>query len=263
MDHRQTLRGPVIGALVAILSCSLMPLAAVAHVGESGHLHVPGDATTPTSSVWCVRFTQDPGAWRPDGETAVDPSLMSGTSIVFLDCADVLASHYTVESYADGQVSRTTVGEPVIGDLPSTTEAATGADVADGADVNDAEQAMTVNAWTQHQKRWLATGDKLGRQLTKVRTPEQARKALGALQRYLGAEMDWLKANKGRFELDTCVAQDKAQWERRVKEAQQSLNKTVTAMNRSSFAAMTTNIRQFGRAWTKVEQIYQIGMCDF
>jgi hypothetical protein len=34
-------------------------------------------------------------------------------------------------------------------------------------------------------------------------------------------------------------------------------------MNRSSFAAMTTNIRQFGRAWTKVEQIYQIGMCDF
>ena len=260
MSSRPSLRGLVLGTLAAIVALGLVPVGAVAHLGESSHLHVPGDATTPGSAVWCVRFTQDPGVWRPEGQTAVDPSSMGGTSIVFFDCAEILDGHYTIESYEGGQVARATVGEPVLGESSASTRTT---DEADTTEATEASQPLTVKAWTRHQKQWLAKGDKLAARLGKVRTVEQARTALGALQRFLASETRWLKANKGRFDPDTCVAEDKTRWEQRVKEAQKSLNKAVTAVNRGNIAAANTSIRQFARAWTKVEQIYRIGMCDF
>ncbi len=260
MDYQRLARRSAVAAMAAILSLGALPVGVFGHLGDSSHLHVPGNSSTPTSAVWCVRFTQDPGAWRPDGETAVDPSLMDGTSLVFVDCAEVLDDYYAIESYGDGQVSRTTVGAPVIG---QAVEDVTTDDSAAGADTGDQVTPFSVKAWTKHQKQWLSKGDKLSAQLQRVQTPAQAKKALGDFQRHLGAETKWLKANKARFEPETCVFDDKVRWEQRVKQAQKSLNKTVTAMNRGNIAALRTNIRQFGRAWTKVEQIYNIGMCDF
>ncbi len=255
MKLRQSILKPIIAIMAALLALGSVPAGVAAHLGESGHLHVPGDATTHTSSVWCVRFTQDPGVWRPDGESSVDSALMEGTSIIFMDCAEILDGHYTIESYDGGTVSRTTVGEPVIG-LPDDSDEVT-------TDAADTVQPFTVKAWTKHQKKWLQKGDKLAARLTKIRTVQQAKRALGSLQRHLRAETQWLRKNKGRFEPESCVADDKAKWEQRVKQAQKSLNKAVTAMNRGNFAATSTNTRQFGRAWTKVEQIYRIGMCDY
>ena len=241
--------------MAALLTLGSVPVGVAAHLGDSGHLHVPGDSTTHTSSVWCIQFTQDPGAWRPDGASAVDASLLEGTSLVFMDCAEILDGYYTIESYNGGQVVRTTVNKPVIG-MPDPSDEPTA--------VGDGEvKTITVKAWTKHQKTWLRKGDKLAAKLGKVSTVSQARKALGSLQRYLGAETKWLRKNKARFEPETCVADDMAKWQQRVKQAQKSLSKAVTAMNRGNFAATSTNIRQFSRAWTKVEQIYNIGMCDF
>lgn len=258
MELRRSILKPVITSLAALLTLGFVPAGAAAHLGESGHLHVPGDSSMHTSSVWCVSFTQDPGAWRPEGATAVDPSLMEGTSLVFLDCSEVLDGYYSIESFSSGQLDRTTVGKPVIG-MPT----ASGGEATEVTDAADGIEAMGVGAWTKHQKKWLQKGDKLTARLGKVRTAQQARKALGELQRHLRAEVQWLKQNKGRFDPESCVADDKANWEQRVKQAQKSLNKAVTAINRGNLAATSTNIRQFGRAWTKVEQIYNIGMCDY
>ena len=102
-----------LAAIASALALSLMPTASLAHMGDSGHLHVPGDATTPTSSVWCVSFSQDPGTWRPEGETAVDASSIGSVSIIFKDCADILDGYYAIESYDQG-FERTVVGERAV-----------------------------------------------------------------------------------------------------------------------------------------------------
>lgn len=255
MGLRTPITRRAVAAIVSAVVLSMMSSAALAHMGDSGHLHVPGDATTPTSSVWCVSFSQDPGTWRPDGETAVDASSMGSVSIIFKDCADILDDHYAIESYADG-FERTVVGEPVIG-MPDAADSE--------ASVPSERQApsMTVKAWTKHQKQWLSKGDKLAAQMGKVRTVEQARRALAAFQRHLKAETQWLRKNKRNFEPDSCLADDMSKWQTRVQQAQKSLNKALTAANRGNVAATTTNLRQFARAYTKINQVYNVGMCDF
>jgi hypothetical protein len=164
---RTSIRSTVLGTLAAMLTLSFVPMGALAHLGEGSHLHVPGDATTPSSAVWCVRFTQDPGVWRSEGQTVVDPSSMAGTSIVFMDCAETLDGYYTIESYEGSQAARTTVGEPVLGESSASADPTTEGDTAETAETN---QPLTVKAWTRHQKQWLSKGDKLAAQLGKVRT---------------------------------------------------------------------------------------------
>ena len=255
MMSRHSVLKLIVATMVALLVLASVPIGAAAHLGDSGHIHYPGDSTTPTSAIWCVRFTQDPGAWRPEGETAVDPSLMEGTSVVFIDCDEVLGSHYTIESFADGSLSRETVGEPVIGSPDSSSETATDTD----GDAN----YITVKAWTKHQKKWLKKGDQLSARLGKARTVQTAKRALGTFQRHLHSESQWLRKNRSRSEPESCLADDRAKWQKRVVQARKSLNKAVTAINHGNIAAANTNIRQFARAWTKVEQVYNIGMCDY
>ena len=241
---------------VAVLATSVTATGAAAHLGESGHVHAPGDSSVHTSSVWCVQFTQDPGVWRPDGETAVDGSLLEGVSVVFVDCAELLADHYAIESFADGSLARSTVNEPVIG-MPD------GASDAGGTPDADSVSFITAAKWAKHQKAWLAKGDRLANRTQNIQTLRQARKALGALQKHLKAETTWLRENKRRFEPGSCVAVDMALWKKHVGRAQKSLNKAVTAMNRGNVAAMTTQARQSSRSFTKLEQIYNQAVCDF
>jgi hypothetical protein len=255
MELRTSIPRLTVVAIASALVLGTIPTLALAHLGESSHLHVPGNTTTPVSSVWCVAFTEDPGAWRPEGEDAVDASALGAGKIIFKDCDEVLDGHYAIESYADGR-SRTIVGEPVIGETIASDAAATEAD-------EDAAEMMTVKAWTKHEKKWLAKGDKLASRMSRVRTLQQARKALGTFQRHLRTETKWLRKNKDRFEPDTCLADDMIKWQSRVRQAQKSLNKAVTALNRGNAVAVSRNMRQFLRAYTKIEQVYRVGMCDF
>ncbi|MGD8486609.1 MAG: hypothetical protein PVG27_13245 [Chloroflexota bacterium] len=243
-----------IALVVSMIVISALPAGALAHLGEDGHLHVPGNATTPASSVWCVSFTQDPGVWRPEGATAVEASTLDSVIIVFEDCAEVLGGYYAIESH-DGGLSRTEVGDSVVAARDTPDAATTGEEVVPAY--------IGVKAWAKHQKQWLAKGDKLVAKIGNVRTPAQARKALGAFQRHLRDEIAWLRKNASRFEPDSCLADDKRNWQNRVKQANTSLNKAVTAMKRGNAPAMNTQLRQFARAWTKVEQVYNVGMCDF
>ena len=235
----------------AILAMSTLATGAAAHLGESGHVHAPGDSTVHTSSVWCVQFTQDPGAWRPDGVTAVDTSLLEGVSIVFVDCAELLGDHYTIESFAGGSLERTTVNEPTIG-MPGR-----------GAAEPGAAGFISAGKWSQHQKQWLARGDRLLTKVTRVNTVRQIRQALGAMQKHMKAETQWLRTNKQRFEPDSCLSRDMALWKKHVGQAQKSLNKMVTAANRGNLAATSSNGRQFARHMTKLEQVYNASVCDF
>lgn len=244
-----------LAAIASALALSLMPTASLAHMGDSGHLHVPGDATTPTSSVWCVSFSQDPGTWRPDGETAVDASSIGSVSIIFKDCADILDGYYAVESYDQG-FERTVVGERAVS-LAEPSDPVTVEEPATQV------PTMTLKAWTKHEKQWLSKGDKLAAKMSRVRTVAQARSSLVAFQRHLKAETKWLRKHKRDFEPGSCLADDMGRWQKRVKQAQQSLNKAMTAANRGNVAATSTNLRQFSRAYTKIEQVYNVGVCDF
>lgn len=123
--------------------------------------------------------------------------------------------------------------------------------------------AITVKEWTEHQKKWLPKGNKRNASLSKVKTAQQARRGLGNIQKHFRAETQWLKKSRSRYEPESCLAEDMARWQQRIRQAQKSLNKTITAMDRGNVAALSSNIRQFGRAWTKVEQIYGVGICDF
>ena len=152
------------------------------------------------------------------------------------------------------------MGDPVIRSSDSTTE--TEPPATQGGE-NAGAPAITVKEWTNHQKKWLQKGDKLNASLSKVKTAQQARRGLGNIQKHFRAETQWLKKSKRRFEPESCLAEDMARWQQRIRQAQRSLNKAITAMNRGNVAALSSNIRQFGRAWTKVEQIYRVGMCDF
>lgn len=254
MDTRRISRSTMLAMTAAIVALGSMASGGAAHLGDSGHIHVPGDTTTHTSSVWCVQFTRDPGAWRPEGVTAVDSSLLENVSVVFVDCAELLGDNYAIESFAGGQLSRTIVNESVIGQPAETSD-----DAAAGV----TGEFITASAWARHQKQWLAKGDRLATRLAKVKTFPQAKKALGAMQHHLRDESQWLQKNKRRFEPDSCLGDDMALWKKHVARAQKSLNKAVTAMNRSNLAAMSTNSRQFGRSWTKLEQVYNAGVCDF
>jgi hypothetical protein len=243
-------------AAAAALALSSMASGAAAHLGDSSHIHVPGDSTVPSSSVWCVQFTKDPGVWRPDGVTAVDSSLLEGVSIVFVDCDELLDGYYAIESFAGGSLERTEVNEPVIG-MPNTQGAGTATSEAPTASY------LTAAKWAKHQKQWLAKGDRLAARMLKVRTVRQAKQSLGAMQKHLQAESNWLRTNKRRFEPGSCVAADMNLWKKHVDQARQSLNKAVTAINKGNIAAMSTNARQFNRHWTKLEQVYNAAVCDF
>lgn len=255
----QSIRRPVVAVLAASLVLSAIPAAVAAHLGESSHVHVPGNSSTLSSAVWCVSFTQDPGAWRPESATSIDASQLDGVRIVFEDCDEILDGYYAIESYSDG-ATRTTVGDPVIRSSDSTTQSEPSA--TQGGE-SAKPQAITVKAWTKHQKQWLQKGDKLSARLPKANTEQQARRGLGSIQKHILAEMKWLKKNRSRFEPESCLAEDMARWKKRVQQAQKSLNKAITALNRGNLAAASSNARQFGRAWTKVEQIYRVGVCDF
>ena len=254
METRPSLRRIALAASASLLALSSMAGGATAHLGESGHLHAPGDSTVHTSSVWCIQFTRDPGVWRPDGVTAVDAGLLEGVSLVFVDCAELLGGHYVIESFADGSLERTIVNEPVIG-MP---------DIADApGDEASTASFVTADRWAKHQKQWLSKGDRLALRLQKVKTARQARQALGAMQNHLKNEDDWLRANKRRFEPDSCLFRDMELWKKHVGQAKRSLNKSVTAINKGNLVAFNSNARQFGRHWTKLEQLYNAGVCDF
>lgn len=256
MDIRPIRRRFALTATSVALAASLTASGAAAHLGESGHIHAPGDSEVPASSVWCVQFTEDPGVWRPEGVTAVDASLLEGVSVVFLDCDELLAGHYTIESFATGSLERTEVNEPVIG-MPDGADADAGSDAASNA------AYLTAAQWAKHQKQWLAKGDRLASRVSKAKTIPQARKSLGAMQAHMKDESDWLRANTRRFEPDSCLSGDMSLWKRHIDQARKSLNKAVTAINQGNQAALTTNARQFGRHWTKLEQVYNAAVCDF
>jgi hypothetical protein len=256
MVTRPSMRRIALTATAAALALSSFGGGAAAHLGDSGHIHAPGDSTVPSSSVWCVQFTQDPGVWRPDGVTAVDASLLEGVSIVFVDCDELLSGYYTIESFAGGSLERTEVNEPVIG-MPdgSSTDTAT--------DDTPAVNILTAAGWGKHQKQYLAKGDRLAARMVRAKTVRQARQALGAMQKHLKSESDWLRANKERFEPGSCVSTDKNLWKKHVDQARKSLNKAVSAINKENLAAANTNMRQFLRSWTKLEQVYNAAVCDF
>lgn len=256
MVVRLSIRRMALMVMAATLATSTMAGGAAAHIGESGHIHAPGDSSVHTSSVWCVQFTQDPGAWRPDGVTAVDYSLLDGVSIVFVDCADLLDGHYSIESFTGGSLSLTEVNEPIIGQSDGSS---TGNDRAGPA----VASFITADKWARHQKQWLAKGDRLLAKLSRVKTVLQIRQALGAMQKHMKAETQWLRSSKERFEPGSCLAADMQRWKKHVGQAQQSLNKMVSAANKGNIAAARSNGRQYARHVTKLEQVYNTAVCDF
>ena len=240
-------------SLATILTLTLVPAMSLAHLGDSDHIHQPSSQTTPTSSVWCVSFTDDPGAWRPDDANVVDLANAPGR-MIFLECSEVLADDFAVDSFSDGTYAR-----------DEYAGLATQSNAAGSVAAVEPEPAsyVTTAAWTKHQRKWLQKGDKLASRLGRANTLSQMRQGLGAMQNHMQDESVWLRKNKDRFEPDSCLARDKARWEKQVAQARKSLNKMVTAANRGNLAAVRSNGRQFTRAYTKVEQIYSVGACDF
>ncbi len=175
--------------------------------------------------------------------------------IVFEDCAEILGGRYAVESH-EGGLDRIEVDGSIAGASETADADADGGEAAQKA-------YISVREWSKHQKKWLAQGDKLVVKIGQVRTLPQLRQTLGAFGKHLRAEVQWLRKNASRFEPGSCLSNDKRKWQNRVLQASKGLNKAVTAMNRGNAAAMTTQLRQFARAWTKVEQRYNVGMCDF
>jgi hypothetical protein len=239
--------------VATIIVLAMAPAWSLAHLGDSDHIHQPADQTTPTSSIWCVSFTDDPGTWRPEDANVVDGADMRGR-MIFVDCSDVLRADFAVDTFSDGSYARE--------DYAGLIRATDGGDPGPATEP-EAVDGLTAAAWTKHQRKWLQKGDKLAGQLRRANTLAQARKGLGAMQQHLQHESVWLRKNKDRFEPDSCLARDKANWEKRVAQARKSLNKMVTAANQGNLSAVSSHGRQFSRAYTKVEQIYNIGACDF
>lgn len=257
---RTSLRRTSILALSVFLALSLAAGGTVAHLGDSDHIHKPATHSTAASAVWCVRFTDDPAVWRPEGETSVDAALIEGR-IIFVDCTEVLEGPYSIDAFTGGEFTRFEMtGEPVV---PAEADVTPPEDGDAAIEPADDVEYVAVKAWTQHQRKWLHKGDKLGARLTRARTITQARQGLEAIQRHLKAETAWLRKNADRFEPDSCLERDMATWQTRIKQAQRSLNKAMAAVERGDVVTASSQIRQFGRAWTKVEQIYNVGMCDY
>ena len=247
------LRIPAYASLATILVLTLVPVASLAHLGDSDHIHQPASQTTPTSSVWCVSFTDDPGVWRPEDANVVDLADIPGR-MIFVDCSEVLADDFAVDSFHDGTYARAEYAGLV--SRPDADEPGTTVE-------REAVTYISTASWTKHQRQWLQKGDKLASQLGRADTLSQMRQGLGAMQNHMQDESVWLRQNKARFEPDSCLARDKARWEKQVSEARKSLNKMVTAANRGNLTAVRSHGRQFARAYTKVEQIYSVGACDF
>jgi hypothetical protein len=245
---------PIGVVLMALLATTGFSAAAVAHLGETGHIHHPSGDTTASGAVWCIRFTEDPGVWQPDGETSLEASVLGDSRIVFVDCSEIVSDGFAVDARGeDGQHLWTVVPGTELG----------GEEIDDVIDQPSEETALiTVGEWTKHQRRWLQKGDRLAAQLDRARTLQQARRGLANLQRHFKSETKWLRKHADRFEPESCLAEDMAKWKKRVRQAQRSLDKAIGAANRGNFAGFISQSRQFGRAYTKIEQIYNIGMCD-
>jgi hypothetical protein len=157
---------------------------------------------------------------------------------------------------------RSEVAQPVLAPASEPPAGVESAAPETTAQATDEVEYLTSHAWTRHQRQWLHKGDQLVARLGKSQSLTSIRQALGALQRSFRAETLWLRRNASDVEPDSCIARDWADWAKRVKQAQVSLNKTLAALGRLDATAVLTQARQFGRAYNKVQQIYTVGRCE-
>jgi hypothetical protein len=120
---------------------------------------------------------------------------------------------------------------------------------------------ISVQAWTEHRKMWLEKLGEVAAKAGKAKTLPKLRRGLGNIQKQFKAETTWLRKNADRFAPESCLETDRNDWAKRVKQAQDSVDKLVSSINRGNRKAAGRNLDRFFVAADRIFQVYYEGSC--